>query len=104
MTDILPGALAALAGIGLGLIFFGGLWFTVRKGVASDQPALWFMASLLLRMSVVLTGFYFISGGRWERLLACLMGFGLARLIVTWLTLPLDERGPVPQRGARHAP
>ena len=104
MTDILPGALAALAGIGLGLIFFGGLWFTVRKGVASDQPALWFMASLLLRMSVVLAGFYFISGGRWERLLACLMGFGLARLIVTWLTLPQDERRPIPERRARHAP
>ena len=104
MTDILPRALAALAGIGLGLIFFGGLWFTVRKGVASDQPALWFLGSLLLRMSVVLTGFYFISGGRWERLLACLMGFGLARLIVTWLTVPQGERRGLPVKGARHAP
>lgn len=104
MTDILPGTLAALTGIGLGLIFFGGLWFTVRKGVASDQPALWFLGSLLLRMSVVLTGFYFISGGRWERLLACLMGFGLARLIVTWVTLQLDERSGLLEKEARHAP
>ena len=52
--------------------FFGGLWWTVRKGVSSRQPALWFFGSLLLRMSIALAGFYFVSGGHWERLLACL--------------------------------
>ena len=104
MTDILPNAFAALTGIGLGFIFFGGLWFTVSKGVASDQPALWFLGSLLLRMSVVLAGFYLISDGRWERMLACLMGFGLARLIVTWLTRPQDRCRDLPEKGARHAP
>lgn len=104
MTDVLPEALAALAGIGLGLFFFGGLWFTVRKGLTSDQPAVWFLGSMLLRMSVILTGFYFVSNGRWERWVACLMGFGLARLIVTWLTVPQGERRGLPAEGANHAP
>jgi F1F0 ATPase subunit 2 len=33
------------AGLLLGAIFFGGLWWTVRKGVSSKRPALWFSAA-----------------------------------------------------------
>ena len=62
--------LALVAGVLLGAIFFGGLWWTVRKGVSSKQPALWFFGSLLLRMSIALAGFYFVGRGHWERLLA----------------------------------
>jgi F1F0 ATPase subunit 2 len=74
------------AGAGLGTIFFGGLWWTVRMGLASKQPALWFFCSLLLRMSIALVGFYFIGLGHWQRLLACLLGFVLARFVVQLLT------------------
>ena len=49
MNDILPLALALAAGLLLGAFFFGGLWWTVQKGVASERPALWFLGSLLLR-------------------------------------------------------
>ena len=34
----------------LGTMFFGGLWWTVRTGVSSQRPALWFLGSLVLRM------------------------------------------------------
>ena len=71
--------LALVAGVLLGAVFFGGLWWTVRKGVSSKRPALWFFGSLLLRMSIALAGFYFVSGGHWERLLVCLLGFVVAR-------------------------
>ena len=54
-------ALAWLAGIVLGGIFFGGLWVTVVKGVSSKRPALCFFTSLMLRMSITLTGFYFVA-------------------------------------------
>jgi F1F0 ATPase subunit 2 len=76
------------AGIVLGTIFFGGLLWTIRKGVTSSMPALWFMGSMILRMSVVMAGFYFVSAGHWERLLPCLTGFVMAQLIVTRLTQP----------------
>ena len=82
----------------LGAIFFGGLWWTVRKGVSSTQPALWFLGSLLLRMSIALAGFYFVSGGHWERLLACLLGFVMARLVVTRLTRPREKSNPARHR------
>jgi F1F0 ATPase subunit 2 len=89
--------LAGLAGAVLGAIFFGGLWWTVRHGMAAPRPALWFLGSLLLRMSIALFGFYFVTGGRWERLLACLLGFLAARFVVTRLV----NR---PSREASHAP
>lgn len=86
MSEILQLALSLLAGTLLGVVFFGGLWWTVLKGMSARQPALWFIASLLLRVGITLTGFYFVSGGDWQRLLASLLGFIIARLIATRLT------------------
>lgn len=105
LNEALTLMLAWVAGGVLGMIFFGGLWWTVRKSVASRQPALWVFGSLLLRMSVVLTGFYFVSGGQFKRLMACILGFFLARLAVTWLTrLPVKNPKVPPARKASHAP
>ncbi|MGC1717778.1 MAG: ATP synthase subunit I, partial [Isosphaeraceae bacterium] len=75
-------ALALFAGALLGTFFFGGLWWTVQKGVVSERPALWFLGSLLLRTGLILAGFYFVSQGHWSRLVACLVGFLVARIIV----------------------
>ena len=104
MNEPLLLALALSAGVLLGAIFFGGLWWTVRKGVSSEQPALWFFGSLLLRMSTALTGFYFVSGGQWERLLLCLVGFVIARLVVTRLTRSSGDNQNLPVQEARYAP
>ena len=103
MNETLTLAPAWAAGAALGAIFFGGLWWTIRMGVSSARPALWFFSSLLLRMGVVLAGFYFLSGGRWERLLASLAGFVMARLAVTWLTRPSANK-TLPAPEASHAP
>jgi F1F0 ATPase subunit 2 len=84
--------LAWVAGVLLGALFFGGLWWTVRKGVSSQQPALWFFGSLMLRTCVTLTGFYFVSSGHWERLLSCLLGFVVASAIVARFTRPRGEQ------------
>jgi F1F0 ATPase subunit 2 len=78
--------LASLAGILLGAVFFGGLWWTVRKGLSSQLAALWFSGSLLIRTGIALTGFYFVAHGEWPKLLACLLGFLLARFGVTRFT------------------
>ena len=104
MNELLIGVLAWLAGLLLGGIFFGGLWWTVRKSVSSQRPALWLLPSLLLRMSITLAGFYFVAGGHWERLLLCLFGFIMARLVVTWLTRPAAENPIRPAQEPSHAP
>src|SRR5450759_4117968 len=54
MIDLLSLAFALIAGIMLGAIFFGGLWWTVRKGVSAKHPAFWFFYSMLLRTCIVL--------------------------------------------------
>ena len=87
MNETLKLVLAGGAGVMLGAVFFGGLWWTVRKGVASKQPALWFLGSLLLRMGIALAGFYFVSGGHWERLATSLAGFVAARLVIARLVV-----------------
>ena len=94
-----------LAGALLGAFFFGGLWWTVQKGVASERPALWFLGSLVLRTGVILAGFYFVSQGHWSRLVACLLGFLIARvLVVKWLTpAPAKEQTPL-EKETSHAP
>jgi F1F0 ATPase subunit 2 len=72
------------AGAALAILFFGGLWWTVPRGVASPRPALWFAISLLLRVSLVLGGIYLVGHGDWTRMVACLVGFAMARPLVLW--------------------
>jgi F1F0 ATPase subunit 2 len=102
LNEILILAPALVVGLLTGAVFFGGLWWTVQKGVSIQRPALWFLASLLLRSGVTLAGFYFIARGHWETLLVCLLGFVIARLTVTRFTRtagkPIDSA-----KGAGHA-
>jgi len=93
MNETLSLVMALLAGMLLGVIFFGGIWWTVQKGLSSRRPELWFLGSLLLRTSTAVAGFYFVSGGHWERLLVCLLGFVIVRRIVMQLTRqPAEEQ------------
>jgi F1F0 ATPase subunit 2 len=96
--------LALLAGGALGAMFFGGLWWTVLRGAASDKPARWFFASMLLRIGLTLAGFYGVAGGQPDRLVLCLLGFVIARMVVTRLTLPRADRVARPATEARDAP
>ena len=104
INEILLGVLTLLSGLVLGAIFFGGLWWTVRKSLSSQRPALWIFGSLILRTGVTMAGFYFVAGGHWERLLLCLFGFIMARLVVTWLTRSSGENKTHPVQEANHAP
>jgi F1F0 ATPase subunit 2 len=104
MNNFLLLALALVAGLVLGAIFFGGLWWTVRKGISSKSPALWFLGSMLLRMGIVLAGFNFIGRGDWQRLVVCLLGFIIARIIVMRLTRTPIEHGNSQVKEVNHAP
>jgi F1F0 ATPase subunit 2 len=87
VTNTLNFIFAFIIGALLGTIFFGGLWLTIQRGLSSHRsslgPPLWFFGSLLIRMCIVLTGFYFVGRNDWERLLLCLLGFLIARLTLS---------------------
>ena len=104
MHEPLSLMLAAGVGLLLGVAFYGGLWWTVRMVVTSERPATWMVGSLLLRTSSVLGGFYLVGRGDARRLLVCLGGFVVARILVTWVTgrsplPPSARRGPAVQAG-----
>ncbi|HTC52628.1 MAG TPA: ATP synthase subunit I [Steroidobacteraceae bacterium] len=81
---ILLGALAA--GIILGAVFFGGLWWTVSRGLTTTVPAVWFGLSALLRMAVLVCGVYYFARLGLPSLLAGLCGVVVARGAVKYLT------------------
>jgi F1F0 ATPase subunit 2 len=85
-NEIFKLAGALTAGIISGILFFGGLWLTVKKGIGRQNPSLLFLGSFLLRMVLTVSIFYYVSGGSWQRLLTCAAGFFVARYLVLYFT------------------
>lgn len=86
MSDWIWIAMAFLAGIALGALYFGGLWLTVQRLRIVRRPGTLLLVSFAVRSVLVLAGFYLVMGGQWERLVACVVGFIIARLISVWLS------------------
>jgi F1F0 ATPase subunit 2 len=86
VSDTGPIIEALAIGIFLGALFFGGLWWTVRRGLTAATPALWFGVSALARMAIILSGLYYVTRAGWPSLLACLCGLLIARVAATRLT------------------
>jgi F1F0 ATPase subunit 2 len=104
VSELLKLFLAWTAGGLLGAFFFAGLLWTTGKGLSSKQPALWFLGSGLLRMSIAMTGFYFVSGCQFDRLVSCLLGFHMAGCAVAWLTRISKEDQIGQAKKVHHAP
>ncbi|MEO6684408.1 MAG: ATP synthase subunit I [Dyadobacter sp.] len=83
---------ALIGGLILGIIFFGGLWITVRNTLGTNYVAIWMLGSALIRTAVVLAGFYFISQGSLPRLLVSVTGFIAARFLVLRVTKKFEEK------------
>jgi F1F0 ATPase subunit 2 len=99
MIDNSPGIftlfMVFMGGAVLGAFFFGGLWWTVQKGLRSAHIGTWFLTSSVLRIGLAILGIYLITYGEWSRLVACLIGFIGARFLVLWLTSKYAEKPEV---------
>jgi F1F0 ATPase subunit 2 len=104
MNDFPVLLLAATGGGFLGVFYFVGLRWTLRKALASKAAALWFLGSFLLRNGVCLYGIYWIGANDLLRILACLGGFIVARMIVIKLTGKSTFAGDPEAQEAEHAP
>jgi len=100
---ILAGVLAFGGGVGLSVLYFGGLWLTVRRVVAGAWPRMLLLGSFVVRAGLVLLGFYFVirwMGERWELLAVCLLGFIVGRTVLMHRWGPrsarASERSPIP--------
>lgn len=103
MLEPLQLVIALLAGLLLGGMFYGGLWWTVQKMRTTRRPALLFIGSLLVRMIILLLGIYALGVGHWERMVAALLGIVIARFVVVHFTKE-KEAGVQPAIPERHAP
>ena len=103
MSD-LPQALhllwAAAMGGALGAVYFGGLWWTTRRALASTSPALWVAGSALARTAVVVWVLFALFRNDWQALLSALAGFTVVRWAVT--RRPGDAGAPGARRQGRH--
>ena len=76
---------AFAAGLALGAFYFTALWRTVRQLPIANSPARLMLGSFILRMAVIMAGFYLVMGtGHWERLTAAMLGFIIIRKILTY--------------------
>ena len=75
--------LRLLAGFGLGVFFYGGLWLTVRQLPVSRHPALLSLGSFWIRSAAVAAGFVFLMNRRWDFGLWLLVAFSIGRFAVS---------------------
>lgn len=83
---------AFIVGLVLGALYFIALWQTVQRLPSEKNPARLMLTSFILRMIVVMTGFYLVMGeGHWERLASAMLGFIIIRKILTYRLGPQNE-------------
>jgi F1F0 ATPase subunit 2 len=89
MNTVVVLAVAFTVGMVLGAFYFIALWRTVRQLPVAKSPARLLLGSLIIRMVVVMAGFYLVMGaGHWERLTAAMLGFIIVRKILTYFLGP----------------
>jgi F1F0 ATPase subunit 2 len=93
---LFPLVAAFAVGLALGAFYFATLWRTVRQLPATHSPARLMLVSFVLRMAVVMAGFYLVMGGEhWERLVSAMLGFIIIRKILTYRLGPQNAVGTV---------
>lgn len=95
LSEVLGLIFAFAGGIGLGVFFFGGLWWTIRHAKTTSKPTLLMVSSFLVRALLIIAGFYLLSGGRWERIILAILGFLVARFVMIRRLSFNDEKGSV---------
>lgn len=94
-TDLLLIASAFMGGVVLGLFFLGCLWWTVHRLSKMRSPRLFYFATLMTRMLVILAGFAGLaSSGDWRMVAAGACGFVLIRTLGVRLSLRQRPASP----------
>ncbi|MBO8142471.1 MAG: ATP synthase subunit I [Firmicutes bacterium] len=76
------GLVPLAAGVGLGLAYFAGLWWTSRRVAQVRWPGPFFVVSFALRLALLLGGVWLVAGGRLMATGMCLAGILIGRRLV----------------------
>ncbi|MBA7498785.1 hypothetical protein ES704_01522 [subsurface metagenome] len=73
-----------LVGLGLGLLYFGGLWLTIKNMNQARSPIVLTLGSFIIRTGAVfLVLIYVARQGDWENILILLAGFIGSRIFLS---------------------
>lgn len=90
-------AAGTLVGVALGLVVFGGLWWTTRRLTDSRRPALLLTASFLLRLVIAAGALVGLARAEPTLLIGALVGVLIARVA---LIRRIERDGPGSRLGA----
>lgn len=82
-TDLLSWGLASIWGAGLGLFYFGGLWWTLRSLPGKPHPRARIGLSFVLRTLIALFGFWIVIQIDIKAFFFTIGTFFLTRLFLT---------------------
>jgi F1F0 ATPase subunit 2 len=82
LAEIVMLFLSFIVGLGVGTIFYVGLWWTILRRFSSNHFALWWWSSFIVRIVVTASVFYLIANEHVARYALILLGFMLSRKIV----------------------
>lgn len=77
--------ISLFCGMLLGVVHFGGLWWTVNVVTKHQKKASFLLLSAFVRMTITLSGFYFVMDQHYERLLLCVAGFIFSRYALSFI-------------------
>jgi F1F0 ATPase subunit 2 len=93
VSDVIALGVGLVAGVILGAVFFGGLWWTTQRLPTTPRPALLLSSSLLVRVLALAVGLLLIAQLGGGALLFAALGLVAARIGLTRLAV----RGRLPQ-------
>jgi F1F0 ATPase subunit 2 len=102
MNNITDLIFALVAGVLVGSFFFLGLWYSTQKIGSTNHPFLWTIGSFVVRVGVTLLVFYFVGAGDYKNMLACLLGFIAAKIIILQITKSLDKKSSLTLKETLH--
>lgn len=92
--------LAFAGGFAIGLLYFLGLWLTLRFMQFARRPVMFILSSFIVRTAIAAGLFVWIGNGKLPRFGLALVGFVLARVIVIVFCAPPRNSPPDPEKGA----
>lgn len=71
-------------GMLLGLVYFGGLYLSIKRMSESKYPAMLMTLSFIIRMGILIGIFFYLSKDGYKNMLFALLGVILTRFILTF--------------------
>lgn len=71
-------------GLFLGVLYFGGLYFSTQKFSDVKSPALFMILSLVIRMGILIGGFYYLSKLGYKNIFIGFIAVMLVRFIMVF--------------------